>query len=193
MMRCAVRGLVLAVSFIGVALTGAADAQDKKKDDLKSMTVDIDGLKADAPKDWVREKPANLLRSYQFRLPKADGDKEDADLGILPDVTGKDEDNIARWKKMFLPADGKSIDDSSKIEKLKVGAVKLTYLDVQGTYLKKQRPLDPDAKAMKMPNYRMFSVLFETKENTHLIRVIGPAKTLEQNKKAFDDWLKSFK
>lgn len=192
-MQCAARGLVMAVSFTWVVLAGSADAQDKKKDDLKSMTVEIDGLKADTPKDWKREKPANLLRSYQFRLPKADGDKEDADLGILPDVPGKDEDNIARWKKMFLPVDGKSIDDTSKVEKLKVGAVKLTYLDVQGTYLKKQRPLDPDFKAMKMPNYRMFAVLFETKENTHLIRVIGPAKTLEQNKKAFDDWLKSFK
>lgn len=193
MMRCAARVLVMAVVFTWVVLAGSAGAQDKKKDDLKSMTVDIDGLKSDAPKDWKREKPANLLRSYQFRLPKADGDKEDADLGILPDVTGKDEDNIARWKKMFLPVDGKSIDDTSKVEKLKVGAAKLTYVDVQGTYLKKQRPLDPDFKAMKMPNYRMFAVLFETKENTHLIRVIGPAKTLEQNKKAFDDWLKAFK
>lgn len=170
-----------------------AGAQEKKKDDLKSMVVDIDGLKSEAPKDWVREKPSNLLRSYQFRLPKADGDKEDADLGILPDVTGKDEDNIARYKKMFLPPEGKTLDDISKLEKLKAGGAKLTFLDVQGTYLKKQRPLDPDFKAVKMPNYRMFSVLFETKENTHLIRVIGPAKTVEQHKKAFDEWLKTFK
>src|SRR5438876_848255 len=78
-------------------------------------------------------------------------------------------------------------------DKKKVGDAKITYLDIQGTYLKKMRPLDPDFKAMKMPNYRMFSVLFETKENTHLIRVIGPAKTVEQHKKAFDDWLKGFK
>ena len=27
---------------------------------IDNATVDIDGLKADAPKDWVREKPANL-------------------------------------------------------------------------------------------------------------------------------------
>lgn len=193
MLQRAMRTMVITMALGVVILSGRAGAQDKKKDDLKSMTVDIDGLKSEAPKDWKREKPANLLRSYQFRLPKADGDKEDADLGILPDVTGKDEDNIARWKKMFLPVDGKTIDETSKLEKLKVGDAKLTYLDVQGTYLKKQRPLDPDFKAMKMPNYRMFSVLFETKENTHLIRVIGPAKTLEQNKKAFDDWLKAFK
>lgn len=184
---------ILAWLLTWVALAGSATAQDKKKDDLKSMTVDIDGLKSEAPKTWTREKPYNLLRSYQFRLPKADGDKEDADLGILPDVTGKDEDNIVRYKKMFLPPDGKTIEDVSKLDKMKVGDVKITYLDVQGTYLKKMRPLDPDFKAVKMPGYRMFSILFETKENTHLIRVIGPAKTLEQHKKAFDDWLKGFK
>lgn len=176
-----------------LAWAAGSSAQDAKKDDLKSMLVVIDGLKSEAPKDWKREKPANLLRSHQFRLPKVDDDKEDADLGILPDVGGKEEDNIARWKKMFLPPDGKQIDDVSRVDKMKVGKVSIVYLDVQGVYLHKNRPLDPDFKAVKKPNFRMFAVLFETKENSHLIRVIGPAKTMDHHKKAFDDWLKAFK
>src|SRR5262245_16085062 len=192
MFRCAC-WLLIGGFVAWLVLSGPAGAQDKKKDDLTNMTVDIDGLKSPAPKEWKREKPSNLLRSYQFRLARADGDKEDADLGILPDVTGKDEDNIARYKKMFLPPDGKNIDDVCKPAKLKAGGAKINSLAVEGIYLKKQRPLDPDFKAVKMPNYRMFAVLFETKENTHLIRAIGPAKTLEQHKKAFDDWLKAFK
>lgn len=191
-MLTTVRCLFLAGLLAVFGLCLPATAQDKKKDDLKSMLVDLDGVKSEAPKDWKREKPANLLRSYQFRLPKAEGDKDDAELSIRGQI-GNDEAAIAQTKKMFVPPEGKKIDEFLKTEKMKIGGGQAIYLDLQGTYLKKEKPIDPDTKAMKVPNYRVLRVLLQTKIDAHDITMIGPAKTVEQHKKAFDEWLKNFK
>lgn len=183
---------VLVAAGILTWATALQAQDDKKKDDLKNMVVQIDGLKSEAPKEWKREKPNNLLRFYQFRLPKVEGDPEDADLGISAAI-GKEEANIDRAKKSFLPPEDKKIEDVIKVEKMKVGVAPVTYIDVQGTYLKKKQPIDPDSKAEKKPSYRMLRVLFETRDDLYVISLVGPAKTVERHKKAFDDWLKAFK
>src|SRR5687767_6684467 len=99
-----------------------------------STVVKIDNLQTTAPAEWKSEKPANRLRTYQFRLPRSKDDKEDAELAILPNVNGTPESNIARWKEMFLPPDGKTIDEVSKVTNAKAGPVSLTTLEVSGTY-----------------------------------------------------------
>jgi hypothetical protein len=159
----------------------------------KGTAVKLDDLESVAPADWKPEKPANRLRSHQFRLPRAKDDKEEAELAILPNITGTPEKNVQRWKEMFNPPEDKTIEEVSRVETLKIGPAKATYLDVSGTYLYKDRPFDPTSKTIPRPGYRMFSIMFETSDGTHLIRLVGPARTVNQHKKAFDDWLKGFK
>jgi hypothetical protein len=101
-------------------------------------------------------------------------------------------DNIKRWKSLFLPPTGKTIDEVSKVDKFKVGDVGITYLDMSGTY-KYRNPADPNAKEEKKADFRFFGVIFESPNGPYFIRLTGPARTLEQQKKAFDDWLKNFK
>jgi hypothetical protein len=162
----------------------------------KGVVVEIDGLKSRAPADWKEEAPSNKLRAFQFRIPRAKGDKEDAELVIFffgPGGGGGVEDNIKRWKGLFTPPEGKKIDDVSKVEKMKVGDVPVTYLDVSGTYLFKARPFDPNDKGEKRPDYRLLGVVFESPKGPYFFRCVGPAKTIEANKKDFDNWLKGFK
>jgi hypothetical protein len=171
-----------------VIASSAALAGDK--------TVTLDGLKSDVPASWKMQEPSNKFRAYQFAVPKAAGDKEDAELVIFyfgAGSGGSVNDNIKRWKGMFQPPEGKSIDDVSKVEKFKVGAVELTYLDVQGTYLSKFPPFDPNAKVTKKDNYRRLGVVFASENGPYFITLTGPGRTVEANKKAFDDWLKAFK
>ena len=179
---------LLLFAFVAIALSSSAHSGEKKD----SSPVKIDNLQSQPPADWKSEKPANRLRAYQFRLPKTKDDKEDAELAILPNVTGTNESNIARWKDMFLPPDGKTIDEVSKVTSAKVGAAKLTTLEVSGTYLYKDRPLSAKVPVPKA-NYRMLSVIFETAEGPTLIRVIGPVTTLEHHRPGFESFLKSFK
>jgi hypothetical protein len=124
-----------------------------------------------------------------------EGDKNDAEFVIFsfgPGQGGSAAENVKRWKGFFIPPDGKSIDDVSKVTKMKVGDVDVTYLDVQGTYKYKERPFDPNAKEELRPDYRMLGVVFEGKK-TYFFRLVGPAKTITHHKKGFEDWLKGFK
>src|SRR5216684_4854821 len=169
---------------------------DEKKDETKEIVIEIDGLKSTAPADWKSEKVTAKFRTHHFRIPHVADDKADAELTIFFFGTGSGgsaADNIKRWKGFFIPPDDKKIEDVSKVENFKVGNVDVTYLDVQGTYKFKERPFDPTSKEELRPDYRMLGVVFESPKGPYFFRMVGPAKTVEQNKKAFEDWVKGFK
>ena len=170
-----------------IAAAGVATADDK------GTVVTLDGLSSRTPAEWKEEKPSNNLRLAQFVLPKAKDDKRDAELVIFKGISGAAKENVDRWKKQFLPPKDKKIDDVAKVEEFKVGDVKVTYLDIEGTYLFKSPPNDPNAKTTEMPDYRMLAVQFDTPKEVFHIKLTGPAKTVEHYKKGFDDWLKAFK
>lgn len=157
----------------------------------KGTVVKIDGFQARTPEDWIAQKPSNRLRSYQFRLPRAKDDKEDGELAVMPNITGTPEQILARWKETFLPPDGKTPEEATRLNKMKNGAITILYLDIHGTYLYKDRPLA--SKSTPKPGYRMLSVHFQTPDGPTRIWVVGPADTVQLHKKGFDDWLKRFK
>ena len=161
----------------------------------QSSVVDLGGLKSKAAADWQAQKPSSTMQLYHFRVPHAEGDSDDAHMIVFffQGQGGSADANVERWKKMFVPPEGKSIDDVSKVEKMKVADSDVTYLDVHGTYKMKKRPFDPNEKPELKPDYRLIGVVFETKNGPYFIRFVGPEKTVEQHKKDFDDWLKAFK
>lgn len=164
--------------------------------DDKGTEVTLDSLKSRVPASWKMQKPSNKFRAYQFQVPMAEGDKKDAELVIFyfgPGSGGTIADNIKRWKGQFQAPEGKTIDEVSKVDKKKVGKVDLTYLDIHGTYLFKFPPFDPNAKTQKLPEYRRLGVYFDSENGPYFITLTGPAKTVAQNKKGFDDWLNNFK
>jgi hypothetical protein len=161
--------------------------------DNKGTVVDMDGLKSAAPSTWKEEAPESQMRLSQFKLPKAKGDSNDAELVIFKGLGGSARDNISRWKGQFTAPEGKSIDDVAKVTEIKIGGREATMLDVQGTYLFKKRPFDPMEKGEKRPDYRMLAIQFNGPSNPYHIKLVGPAKTIEQYKKGFDEWLGNFK
>jgi hypothetical protein len=176
-----------AVALAVGSLAGAMAADDKDK----GTVVSLDGLNSRTPAEWEKKEPANNLRLAQFSLPKAKDDKADAELVIFKGLGGSAKENVDRWKKQFLPPKDKKIDDVAKVEEFKVGEAKVTYLDVEGTYLFKARPMDPTAE--ERPGYRMIAAQFDGPKDVYHIKLTGPAKTVEQYKKGFDEWLKGFK
>ena len=158
----------------------------------KGTIVEMDGLKSTTPADWKEEKPSNNLRTAQFRVPMVDGDPKDAELVIFYFQKGGGggiDANLTRWKQKFLTNDGKPV-DNAKVEKFKVGEVSVTYVDISGTYKDGQ----PGAtKFEKRADYRMLGVIFESPNGPYFITLTGPARTVEQRKKGFDEWLKNFK
>ena len=174
--------------------TGESTAREsEKKEEGKGAVVNLDGVKSRAPAEWKQEDPSNRMRLTQFRLPKVEGDKHDAEIVIFQGIGGSAKANIDRWKMMFLPPEGKTIDDVAKVSEISVGEAKAPFLDIKGTYKYKERPFDPNAKEERRPDYRMLGVAYDGKDNAYHIRMVGPAKTVEHYKKGFDEWLKAFK
>ncbi|MFO0809229.1 MAG: hypothetical protein U0746_11430 [Gemmataceae bacterium] len=165
-----------------LALAGAAHADD----------VTIDGLKSKTPDSWKKAETTSNMQHAAFDLPKADGDKDATKLVVYffgPGGGGGIDANLTRWKGQFKNPEEKNV----KKEEMKVKDVKATYYDITGTYLEKNPPFAPNAKITEKPDYRALNVIFESPKGPYFFRVIGPAKSVEKNKKEFDEWLKNFK
>ncbi|MBY0458003.1 MAG: hypothetical protein K2V38_11740, partial [Gemmataceae bacterium] len=170
-----------------VGLVGmTAAAQDK------GTAVEWAGMKSTTPAGWKEETPSSKLRQGQFRLAKAEGDKEDAEVAIFFSPGGGGvEANVKRQFAVFEPAKGKEKVES-KEEKIKIGKVEATYVDIQGTFLKKAFPMAKESTPV--PEYRQLYVIFEDKDGAVAsLWLRGPAKTVEKHKKDFDEWVKNFK
>ena len=176
------RRLLLAVSM--VVVTGFAVAQDKK-----GTTVELAGMKSTTPAEWKEETPSNNMRMAQFKLLKADGDTDDAELAffVFPGGSGTVKANLDRQTAKFVEEGRKD-----KVEKTKIGELDASYQDVSGTFKKKKFPMAPDFTPVE--GYRQLYVLFEAKDGKqYYMTLLGSAKTIEKHKKSFDEWLKNFK
>jgi hypothetical protein len=188
------RTMILVLASCVLASIGGTTLAAEPRDD-KGVVVTLDGLRSKAPAEWVEEKPSSQLRVNQFKLPGVNG-KEAAEVGITffgEGQGGPVDANVKRWRDMFTTADGKKGDDMGKVETMNVGDVRVTYLDIQGTFLSKVPPFAPNAKTVIKPDHRMLSVIFGSKNGPYFIRVVGPTETVEHYKKGFDEWLKNFK
>jgi hypothetical protein len=170
------------------ALVGLVHAADEK-----GTVVELDGMKSTTPSTWISEKPINNFRLMQFRLTKAEGDDDDAELVISEGQGGAVKANLERWKGAFVPPEGKKIDDVSKDSKLKVGAFEAVGLQIDGTYKSYATPGDPSSKLTLKPNFKFKGYILETKNKTYYIKFTGPAKTFDKYDKGLTDWLQGFK
>jgi hypothetical protein len=163
---------------------------------VRAEEITFGALKSSTPASW-KAGESNKLRIHTFNVPKSEGDAEDAEIAVFffgPGSGGGVAENLKRWKGMFEPPAGKSIDDVAKVETIKIAGDKaeLTYLDLTGTYLSKFPPFAPNAKVTKKPDYRMLAIVFDTEGGPYFVRLTGPARTVEATKADFDKWLKNF-
>ena len=154
------------------------------------VTVDLGGLKSTTPPSWKETPVASSMRVKQFVLPSKDGDAELAVFFFGEGQGGSTEANLDRWRKQFT---GETAEKDAKTTSVKVASgAKATVLDIRGTYMFKARPMDP-GPGEERPGYRMLAAVLESPKGNYFIKLTGPAKTIEKNKKAFDAWLKAFK
>jgi hypothetical protein len=183
---------LFAVLVLGCSSSEGDRSSSKKSERGKDdpAAVRFGELRSTAPASWEKETPKSSMRAYQFRVPRAKGDDEDAELLVFNSFRGSAEANIDRWKtKEFEPPEGKKIEDVSKVTQMNIASRPAHYLDVSGTYLG-----GPGMGPTRKPNYRMFGVHYEGADGkTYHIILRGPAATVAEHKKEFDDWLAGFR
>lgn len=150
-------------------------------------------LRFSTPNGWTVEKPSSSMRVAQYKLPKTEGDKDDASLVLYyfgSNQGGTAQANIDRWISQMKQADGSSSKDKAKTETLTINGLKVTTVDVTGTYTAEMAPgsgsFHDDA------DYRLRAAVIETPKGNYFVKLAGPAKTVAHWEQAYTDYLKSF-
>ncbi|HEX4607513.1 MAG TPA: hypothetical protein VH092_04840 [Urbifossiella sp.] len=182
---------VSALFLLTLGLTLAADPAAAVQP--KAVTIKLNKLSAPAPAGWVNEKPKYTLRSYQFQLPAAEKDGHAGEFIVMPESDPKADKVFPRWKVQFLPPDGKTVDDISKVSKLDLKGTTVDLLDVTGTWKYRERPFDPKSKEELREDYRVVWAVVGEKDEASHIRLSGPKELVDKNYPAFEAWLKALK
>jgi hypothetical protein len=145
------------------------------------------------PEGWVSENPTSAMRIAQYKLPKVEGDPEDALLVLYyfgAQQGGAVQANIDRWIGQMQQPDGSASKDKAKTENLTVNGLKVTTVDVSGTFTAEMMPGAGDHR--NNTDYRLRAAVIETPKGSYFPKLVGPAKTVARWDQAFNDYVKSF-
>ena len=149
-------------------------------------------LKFTVPTGWVEETRTSSMRVAQYKLPKVETDAEDASLVLYyfgPGQGGSTTANIDRWISQMKQADG-SAAKGAKDEHLVANGLKVTSVDVSGTYVAETAP--GSGTFHNKPDYRLRAAVIETPNGSYFVKLVGPEKTVTQWNDSFVTYIKSF-
>jgi len=133
------------------------------------------------------------MRVAEFTLPRAAGDAEDAQLVIyyFGGEGGGVEANIDRWLGQMKQPDGRASSAVAKRQVRTVNGLKVTLLDVTGTYVSDMTqgdPAHPDKSG-----YRLRTAVVETPKGPYFLKLVGPSRTVSAGDKGFEQLVASLK
>ncbi|MBC8030551.1 MAG: hypothetical protein H7Z16_10610 [Pyrinomonadaceae bacterium] len=150
-------------------------------------------LRYKVPADWKAETPTSDMRSAQYKLPRADGDTEDALLVLYyfgQGQGGPAQANIDRWINQITQPDGQSSKERAKTGSLTVNGLQVNTVDVTGNY---SGGMSPDsAPANKLSLYRLRAAVIDTPKGSYFVKLTGPEKTVGHWDQAYTGYLRSF-
>jgi hypothetical protein len=133
------------------------------------------------------------MRVAQYKLPKADGDAEDALLVVYyfgQGQGGSAQANIDRWINQVKQPDGKPSKEKAKTETLTVNGLPVNTVDVTGNYAGGMSP--DSAPANNKSIYRLRAAVIDTPKGSYFVKLTGPEKTVSHWDQAYTDYIKSF-
>lgn len=133
------------------------------------------------------------MRIAQYAVPRAPGDTADAELVVyyFGGSGGTVEANIARWVAQMQQPDGRPSSAVMKRQSRTVAGLKVTIVDVPGTYIAEVTP--GSSQRHNSPNFHLRAAVIETANGPYFIKLTGPAKTIGASEKAFESFLASVK
>jgi hypothetical protein len=151
------------------------------------------GLTYTAPAGWKPVTTSSSMRVAQFSLPRATGDAQDAELVVyyFGGTGGTVEANIDRWVGQMQQPDGRPSSAVLKRQSRTINGLKVTMVDVSGTYVAEMTPGSPERH--NSPNFQLRAAVIETANGPYFIKLTGPAKTVAASEKGFEAFLASVK
>ena len=143
-----------------------------------TFLVQAAGLAFTPPKAWQPRAPSSSMRVAEFVIPRAAGDAEDAEAIIyfFGGTGGSADANITRWIGQIQQPDGSASAARATRETRTINGLKVTTIDVSGTYVAEVRP--GASEHYNKPGFRLRAAVVETPRGPYFIKVTGPAKTI---------------
>ncbi|WP_437283274.1 hypothetical protein WME90_22650 [Sorangium sp. So ce375] len=141
----------------------------------------------DAPASFESAPNPNSMRKATYKIKRAAGDAEDAELSVSQ-AGGSVDANITRWAGQF----SQKSDDSPKRTDLKAGDLKVTVVEVKGTFAGSGMPGMPASDPK--PNYALLGAIAETPSGgLWFFKMTGPEKTVTAARPDFDKLVNSLR
>ena len=151
-------------------------------------------LKYTAPAGWTVKTPASSMRVAEFVLPKTASDKDDASLVVYffgANGGGGVQANLDRWISQMSQPDGKASKDLAKTATMTVNSLKVSTVDVSGTFVAEMSP--GSAEHFNYPGWRLRAAVIETAGGAYYVKLTGPAATVAHYDATYAAFLQSLK
>ena len=141
--------------------------------------VNLEGFSFQPPTAWKAEPPSSGMRLAQYKLDPAPGDTEPGECALfhVPGSGGPVQANIDRWIGQFQQPDGSSSADHARVENFTNEGLKITYVDVAGTYTGGMTGMG--AAGDPKPGYRMVAGVVEMPAGPWFMKCTGPQATMD--------------
>jgi len=140
----------------------------------------------DVPEGWQKAENPSPMRKATFKIPKAEGDAEDAELSVSQ-AGGTVDANVKRWSGQFEGAK----EDAVKRQDKKVGDLKVTTVEIHGTFSGSGMP--GSAQSGPKPNWALLGAIVETQGTLTFFKLTGSDKTVTAAKPGFDKLVDSMR
>ena len=150
-------------------------------------------VKFQPPAAWVSEPSTSSMRVAQYRLPRAEGDAEDASLIVYyfgQGQGGSAQANLDRWIGQMEQPGGGSSKEKAKTDKMTVNGLDVTLLDVSGTYTAEMTP--GSGSQQNKPGSRMRAAVIDTPKGAYFVKLVGPEKTIARWDGEYMSFIRSF-
>jgi hypothetical protein len=149
------------------------------------------GLRFTPPAAWHTRPPASSMRVAEFVVPHAAGDADDAEVIIyfFGGQGGSADANVQRWIGQIQQPDGTPSSAKARREDTTVNGLKVTSVDVSGTYVAEMSP--GAAEHFNKPGYRLRAAVVQTPRGPYYIKMTGPAHTVAAADADYQQLLKS--
>lgn len=147
----------------------------------------------DDPPGWQRERPSSAMRRAQYRIPRATGDANDAELVVITFGAGQGGDNTAnleRWYGQVTQPDGRATREIATHSNFTVGTIQVTETEATGRLGGgSAMPGMPSSPAIE--HGRLLAAIVDAGQGPWFFKITGPDATVAAARPAFEAMLRT--